>query len=85
MKLSDLEVGDVATVKKIEIPNKKRRRQLMIMGLTKGVEVKVKEKAPLGDPIKIGLRGFDLCVSNVDTVNIEVTPCREKEEKGEER
>ena len=81
MKLSDLEVGDEATVKKIEIPDKKRRRQLMVMGLTKGVDVKIKSKAPLGDPVKIGLRGFDLCVSKVDTDNIEVCHDEDEEER----
>ena len=42
------------------------------MGITRGVEVKVKKIAPLGDPIDIELRGYELCVRLADLKNIDI-------------
>ena len=72
MNLAELKVGDVAKVIKLDITNKKTRRHLLDMGLTRGVVVKVKRVAPTKDPVNIELRGYELCVSRKDLKNIEV-------------
>ncbi len=72
MNLAELKVGDVAKVIKLNINNKKTRRHLLDMGLTRGVVVKVKRVAPTLDPVNIELRGYELCVSRKDLKNIEV-------------
>lgn len=48
------------------------RRRLMDMGLTKGVEVYVRKVAPLGDPVEITVRGYELSVRKADAEMIEV-------------
>ena len=72
MKLSDLKVGQKAKVISIDIKNKEVKRHLLDMGLTRDVEVKIKKKAPMGDPIDIELRGYELCIGKSDLKNIEV-------------
>ena len=52
--------------------NRDIRRHLLDMGLTRGVEVKVKKIAPVGDPIDIELRDYELCISKSDLSQIEV-------------
>lgn len=47
-------------------------RRLFEMGLTKGVVVKVKKVAPLGDPVSIELRGYELCLRRQELKNIKV-------------
>ena len=68
--LDELKVGDSCKVLKIEITDRKRKRHLLDMGLTKGVEIKIKRIAPMGDPIIIELRGYILCVSKNDLMQI---------------
>ncbi len=48
------------------------RRRIMDMGLTKGVEVYVRKVAPLGDPIEINVRGYELSIRKEDADMIEV-------------
>ena len=72
MKLSELKVGQVAKVLSIDISNKKIRRHLLDMGITRGVEVKIKKIAPMGDPIDIELRDYELCIGKADLKQIEV-------------
>ena len=48
------------------------KRRIMDMGLTKGVELKVKKLAPLGDPIEITVRGYELSIRKADAEMIEV-------------
>ena len=48
------------------------KRRLMDMGITEGVQIKVKKIAPLGDPIDIELRGYELCLRKKDLSLIEV-------------
>lgn len=62
MKLSDLKINQKGIVKSIDIPNVLVKRHLMEMGLTKGVKVKVINIAPMGDPLSIELRGYELAV-----------------------
>ena len=72
MNLSNLKVGQKAKVINLNIQNKEIRRHLLDMGLTRGVEVKIKKKAPIGDPIDIELRDYELCVSKSDLSRIDV-------------
>lgn len=72
MDLSNLKVGEKAKILKLDVQNKEIRRHLLDMGLTRGTEVKIKKKAPIGDPIDLELRGYELCVSKSDLSKIEV-------------
>ena len=72
MYLSDLKLGEKAKVVSIQNGNKALRRRFFDMGITKGVEVKIKKIAPLGDPVGIELRGYELCVRKSDMKTIEV-------------
>ena len=72
MKLSELEVGQKAKVLKLNIENKQIKRHLLDMGITRGVNVKIKKIAPMGDPIDIELRDYELCIRKADLAHIEV-------------
>lgn len=69
--LDQIAVGNIAIVKKIHGEGATRRR-IMDMGITKGVEVKVRKLAPLGDPIQLSLRGYELTIRKDDARKIEV-------------
>ena len=71
MFLKDAEVGEKLTVKKIHGEGALKRR-IMDMGITKGVEIFVRKKAPLGDPIEITLRGYELTIRKEDAAIIEI-------------
>ena len=70
--LSDLKIGQVAKVLALHSDNKALRRRLLDMGITKGVEVTIKKIAPLGDPVDIELRGYELCSRKIDMQNIDI-------------
>lgn len=72
MNLGELKVGEKAKVLKLNIKDKQIRRHLLDMGITRGVEVKIKKIAPMGDPIDIELRGYELCIRKADLNQIEV-------------
>lgn len=74
--LSDLKKGQVGKVTGLHNDNKALRRRLLDMGITDGVEVKVKKFAPLGDPVDIELRGYELCIRKVDMQNIDIEVVR---------
>ena len=65
MKLNEVEVGSTVTVKKIEGDGAYKRR-IMDMGITKGVELYIRKVAPLGDPVEITVRGYELSVRKND-------------------
>ena len=65
MTLRDVQVGQTAQVKKIDGEGAVKRR-IMDMGITKGVEVYVRKIAPLGDPVEITVRGYELSVRKAD-------------------
>ncbi|SEA76265.1 ferrous iron transport protein A [Pseudobutyrivibrio sp. ACV-2] len=65
MTLRDVQVGQTAKVKKIDGEGAVKRR-IMDMGITKGVEVYVRKIAPLGDPVEITVRGYELSVRKAD-------------------
>lgn len=71
MNLSELKVGQRARVTKLNIENREIRRHLLDMGVTKGVEIKVKKIAPMGDPVDIELRDYELCLRKADLSHIE--------------
>ncbi len=71
MLLSELNVGQRARIVKLNIENKEIRRHLLDMGLTRGTEIEVRKKAPIGDPIDIKLRDYELCISKSDLSQIE--------------
>lgn len=71
-KLSDLKVGQRAKVLKLEVPNKQIRRHLLDMGITRGTKVYIKKIAPMGDPIDIALRDYELAIRKADLQMIEV-------------
>ena len=72
MVLSELKVGQKARIIKLNVQNKEIRRHLLDMGLTRGVEVEIRKKAPIGDPIDLRLRDYELCISKSDLEQIEV-------------
>ncbi|MDY6018123.1 MAG: FeoA family protein [Anaerococcus sp.] len=69
--LKDIDVGQTVRVKKVRGDGPTIRR-IMDMGLTKGTKVFVRKFAPLGDPIQLSLRGFELTIRKEDAKNIEV-------------
>jgi len=70
--LSDLCIGQKARVIAVHNDSRPLRRRLLDMGITKGVEILVKKKAPLGDPVDIELRGYELCIRLEDMKNIDI-------------
>ena len=69
--LKDVKVGQTVTVKRLHGEGPVKRR-IMDMGLTKGTEVYVRKVAPLGDPMELNLRGYELSVRKADAEMIEV-------------
>ena len=69
--LSDLKVGDSGKVVKVNGEGAIRRR-LFDMGITPGVEIYVRKKAPLGDPIEITLRGDELTLRKAEASFVEI-------------
>ena len=69
--LKDVRIGDKATVIKVHGEGALRRR-IMDMGITKGVSIKVMKVAPLGDPVEITVRGYELTLRKADCEKIEV-------------
>ena len=70
--LSDLVVGQKARIIKLNETNKAIRRHLLDMGIIKDTEVIIKKIAPMGDPIDISLRDYELCIRRADLSKIEV-------------
>ena len=70
--LSRLKVGEKGRLIGFGRENKAFRRRLLDMGLTKGVLIEIKQISPLGDPVSVVLRGYQLCLRKEDTENIEV-------------
>lgn len=65
MNLSEAKVGTTVTVAKIEGYGAYKRR-IMDMGITKGTELYIRKVAPLGDPVEITVRGYELTVRKND-------------------
>lgn len=69
--LKQVKVGQTCTVKRVHGEGALRRR-IMDMGITKGVEIYIRKVAPLGDPIEITVRDYELSVRKNDAELIEV-------------
>ena len=69
--LRDTKVGDTVVVVKLHGEGAVRRR-IMDMGITKNVEVYVRKVAPLGDPIEVNVRGYELSLRKADAEMIEI-------------
>ena len=69
--LKDVKVGSTVTVKKIAGEGPVKRR-IMDMGITKGVDIYVRKVAPLGDPVEVTVRGYELSLRKADAEMIEV-------------
>jgi ferrous iron transport protein A len=67
--LKDIKVGGTAKVVKINGEGAIKRR-IMDMGITKGVEIYVRKMAPLGDPMEVTVRGYELAVRKADAEKI---------------
>lgn len=73
--LKDVKVGESATVARLNGTGALKRR-IMDMGLAKGTHVYVKKVAPLGDPIELTVRGYELSIRRDEAENVEVTDVR---------
>ena len=69
--LKDIACGQTARVRKLSGEGPVKRR-IMDMGITKGVEVYVRKVAPLGDPVEVTVRGYELSLRRADAEMIEV-------------
>lgn len=69
--LRQVKVGDTVSVVKLHGEGAVKRR-IMDMGITKGVQVHVRKVAPLGDPIEVSVRGYELSIRKADADMIEV-------------
>ena len=69
--LKDVKLGENAVVKRLHGEGPVKRR-IMDMGITKGVELHVRKVAPLGDPMELNVRGYELSVRKADAEMIEV-------------
>ena len=69
--LKDVKVGENSVVKRLHGEGPVKRR-IMDMGITKGVELHVRKVAPLGDPMELNVRGYELSVRKADAEMIEV-------------
>ena len=67
--LKEVKVGETVTVARIQGAVKRR---IMDMGITKGVTIHVRKVAPLGDPMELNLRGYELSLRKADAEMIEV-------------
>ena len=69
--LKDVSIGQTVKVKKLTGEGPVKRR-IMDMGITKGVEIYVRKVAPLGDPVEVTVRGYELSLREADAEIIEV-------------
>lgn len=69
--LKDTAVGETVTVRSVRGEGAVRRR-ILDMGITRGVEIYVRKVAPLGDPMELNVRGYELSVRKADAEMIEV-------------
>ena len=71
MTLRDVKIGDTVKVVRLNGEGAVKRR-IMDMGITKGVEIYVRKVAPLGDPVELTVRGYELSLRKADAEMIEV-------------
>ena len=69
--LAQIKVGGLATVIKLHGEGAVKRR-IMDMGITRGTQVEIRKLAPLGDPIEVKVRGYELSIRKADAEKIEI-------------
>jgi ferrous iron transport protein A len=69
--LKDAKIGETVKVKKLSGEGAVKRR-IMDMGITKGVEVYIRKVAPLGDPVEVTVRGYELSLRKADAEMVEI-------------
>ena len=69
--LRDVKIGETVKVKKLTGEGAVKRR-IMDMGITKGIEVYVRKVAPLGDPVEVTVRGYELSLRKADAEMIQI-------------
>ena len=69
--LKEAKIGETVTVSKLRGTGPVKRR-MMDMGITKGVEVHIRKVAPLGDPVEVTVRGYELSLRKADAEMIEI-------------
>ncbi len=69
--LREAKIGQTVTVKRIQGEGALKRR-IMDMGITKGVQIYIRKVAPLGDPIEVTVRGYELSLRKADAEMIEI-------------
>ena len=69
--LKDAPVGDTVTVVKLHGEGAVRRR-IMDMGITKNVQIHIRKVAPLGDPVEVNVRGYELSLRKADAEMVEI-------------
>ena len=74
--LRDAKIGETVKVVKLHGEGAVKRR-IMDMGITKGVEVYVRKVAPLGDPVELNVRGYELSIRKADAEMVEIEPVTE--------
>ena len=74
MKIKDLDIGQTATVIGYDRSDRAYRHKLLRMGLIKGVSLKLLRKAPMGDPVEIEIRGFNLTLRKTEADALEIEP-----------
>lgn len=72
--LKNAKIGDVVETVKLHGEGAVRRR-IMDMGITKGTKIMIRKVAPLGDPIEVNVRGYELSIRGADAEMVEVRPC----------
>ncbi len=70
--LRDVKVGETVKVKKLAGADGALKRRVMDMGVTKGSEIYVRKVAPLGDPVEITIRGYELSLRKEDAQIVEI-------------
>lgn len=69
--LKDAKIGSTVTIKRL-VGEGAVKRRIMDMGLTKGTEVTIRKVAPLGDPIEVTVRGYELSLRKADAEMVEI-------------
>lgn len=69
--LRDVKVGETVKVKRLHGEGAVKRR-IMDMGITKGVDIHIRKVAPLGDPVEVTVRGYELSLRKADAEMVEV-------------
>lgn len=71
MTLKEVSVGQTVKVRRLSGEGPVKRR-IMDMGITKGIEIYVRKVAPLGDPVEVTVRGYELSIRKADAEMVEV-------------